>query len=242
MSRRFEFEPAYLLSQRPYRETSLLLEAFTERYGRIGLVARGARGARSRLKGLLQPFQALHLSWRDTGELGSLGAVEPGGPTVMLGGERIFHGWYLNELLLRLLQRHDALPAIYRLYAGTLTRLSLDEDGEPALRIFEKHLLAELGYALPLEAEFSPRLRYRFDLENGARETAATETDGLPGSSLIALRDERFDSRESLRDARKILRAALHRQLGGRPLETPRLLREMRRQRQAPTADQDSGD
>ena len=132
MSRRFEFEPAYLLSQRPYRETSLLLEAFTERYGRIGLVARGARGPRSRLKGLLQPFQALHLSWRDTGELGSLGAVEPGGPAVILGGERIFHGWYLNELLLRSRERRAASGA------GRDRRPSRQQPDRPARRAFRQ--------------------------------------------------------------------------------------------------------
>lgn len=232
MPRTIDFEPAYLLSTRPYRETSLLLEAFTAGHGRVGLVARGARGPKSRQRGLLQAFRPLLLSWRETGELGSLNGAESAGAPTELSGERVFHGWYLNELLLKLLQRHDLHADLYRSYVRALARLASDA-AEPALRRFEKQLLAELGYALPLDADFDPALRYHFDGESAPRVTL--ESGGFAGSSLIALRDERFEGREVLRDARRILRAALARQLGGRELETPRLLRAMRAQALART-------
>jgi DNA repair protein RecO (recombination protein O) len=224
---RVEFEPAYLLSQRPYRETSQLLEAFSAGHGRIGLVARGARGPRSKLRGLLQAFTPLLLSWTESGELGTLTGAEAAGSPPALPGERVFHGWYLNELLLKLLQRHDAHPRLYRDYVMALDALA-GADAEAALRVFEKRLLTELGYALPLDQELEPELSYRFDLERGASPAVGAGDQVYAGASLIALREERLDTRESLRDARKLLRVALERQLGGRALEAPRQLRALR--------------
>ena len=226
MRNRIEFEPAYLLAQRPYRESSQLLEIFTPSHGRVGLVARGARGPRSRLRGVLQLFSPLLLSWSEAGELGTLIAAEADGATVVLNGERVFHGWYVNELLLKLTGRHDPQPWLYRDYILTLAELP-GAGGEAALRIFEKRLLAGLGYALPLSDELEPQQRYRFDLEQGAQPAAGTD-GSYAGASLIALAQERLETREALRDARKLLRAALQRQLAGRELETPRLLRALR--------------
>ncbi|MBV8063410.1 MAG: DNA repair protein RecO [Nevskia sp.] len=227
MRQRIEFEPAWLLTQRPYRESSLLLEAFSPGHGRVGLVARGARGPRSKLRGVLQLFTPLLLSWTEAGELGTLTAAEAAGAAVPLAGERVFHGWYLNELLLRLTERHDAHPGLYRDYAAALARLP-GADGEAALRIFEKRLLAETGYALPLPERLEPDRRYRFDLERGASPAGAADPDSYAAATLLGLRDERLETREALREARKLLRAALRRQLGGRELETPRLLRQLR--------------
>jgi DNA repair protein RecO (recombination protein O) len=227
MRQRIEFEPAYLLTQRPYRENSQLLEVFSRNHGRVGLVARGARGPRSKLRGVLQLFTPLLLSWSESGELGTLTAAEGEGPGVELAGERVFHGWYLNELLLKLTQRHDPHPRLHRDYSAALVQLG-GPLGEAALRIFEKRLLAEMGYALPLPEDLDPRRRYHFDPEQGARAAAADAPDSYAGSSLQALALERLDTREALREARKLLRSALQRQLGGRELETPRLLRELR--------------
>ncbi|MDR3415344.1 MAG: DNA repair protein RecO [Nevskia sp.] len=226
MRQRVEFEPAYLLTQRSYRETSRLLETFTRGHGRVGLVARGASAARSKVRGVLQPFSPLLLSWTESGELGTLTAVESAGPAVALTGERVFHGWYLNELLLRLTERHDPHPALFDDYAVALAELP-GTGGEAALRVFEKRLLAHLGYALPLSAEVDPQERYGFDPEQGPHPLSAGAA-GYAGASLIALQRERLDTREALLDARKLLQAALRRHLGGRELETPRLLRSMR--------------
>ncbi|HWY24752.1 MAG TPA: DNA repair protein RecO [Nevskia sp.] len=227
MRQRIEFEPAWLLAQRPYRESSQLLEIFTREHGRVGLVARGARGPRSKLRGVVQLFTPLLLSWSEAGELGTLIAAEAAGPAVELAGERVFHGWYLNELLLKLTERHDPHPGLYGDYGAALGRLPGPE-GEAALRIFEKHLLAEMGYALPLPDALEPGRRYRFDPERGAYPAGASDQDSYAAASLLALQEERLETREALREARKLLRAALRHQLGGRELETPRLLRELR--------------
>ncbi len=222
---RIALQPAWLLTSRPYSDSSLLLEAFTREHGRIGLVARGARGPRSKLRGCLQLFTPLLLSWNESGELGTLSGAEANGPPLMLGGERVIYGWYLNELLTRLLQRQDAHPALYDYYNLLLPELAGHQAAaETALRLFEKYLLAEIGYGLLLPEELDPQQRYRYDWDHGPQSAR----DGFSGSSLIALREGRIDTVEALQETRSLLRAALRRQLGGRELETPKLLRSLR--------------
>lgn len=226
MARTVQLEPAYLLAVRPYGDSSLLLEAFTAAQGRVGLVARGARAPRSRLRGVLQPFAPLLLSWRAAGELGTLTGAEAQAPPVVLSGERVFFGWYLNELIMRLLQRQDAHPHLHAIYAALLPELAgSDVQAEIALRLFEKHLLADIGYGLHLDADLDAGMRYRYDWERGP----VADAQGYAGSSLIALRDDRLDDDASRRDARQLLREAIRRQLGGRELQTAALLRQMRR-------------
>ncbi len=217
--------PAWLLASRPYGDSSLLIEAFTREHGRVGLIARGARGPKSRLRGLLQLFSPLLLSWGGRGELGTLSAAEAQGMPLRLSGERVFFGWYLNELLVHLLQRNDAHPALFEVYANLLPELEgSEQDAEAALRLFEKYLLAEIGYGLRFPEDLDPAGRYRYDWELGPQPAR----DGYAGSSLIALRDDRLEGADTLADARRLLRGALHRQLGGRELETARLLRSVR--------------
>lgn len=225
MRAQVQLEPAYLLAQRPYRESSGLVEVFTPAQGRVGLVARSIRGSKSRLRGVLQPFTPLLLSWRAAGELGSLSAAEARAAPLALSGERIFFGWYLNELLLRLLQRHDPHPALYALYEAVLPSLAGSADeAERVLRLFEKRLLAEIGYGLRFPSVIEPQRTYRLDAEGGF--VAAAE--GYGGASLSAVRDERFDEESTRRDVRRLLREAIRRQLGGRELESAQLLRRMR--------------
>jgi DNA repair protein RecO (recombination protein O) len=229
MRARATLEPAYLLNRRPYSDSSLLLEAFTREHGRVGLVARGARGAKSRLRGLLQPFNPLLLSWNASGELATLTAAESAGPALVLAGERVFYGWYLNELLLRLLQRQDAHPALFEAYALAVQQLPGEaEHAQDALRLFEKALLAEIGYGLLLPDDLRADLRYHYDDDNGPQPAAAQDASAYSGASLIALRDGQLDTPQARSESRRLLRTALAAQLGNRPLQTPLLLREMR--------------
>lgn len=226
--KRVRLEPAWLLSLRPYRETSALVEAYTETHGRVGLVARGARGARSKIRGLLQPFQRLLLSWTDAGELGSLTGVEADGPPLLLQGEAVFGGWYLNELMLRLLARRDPHPGLFAPYASTLRQLAAAPGAEaPALRRFELQLLGELGYGLSLPDELQPDAWYRYD-SGGSLLAAEPAPEHYRGASLIALASDRLETAEHLGDARRLLRAALEPHLGGKALRTPQLLRSLR--------------
>lgn len=229
MRTRVALEPAYLLNRRSYQDSSLLLEAYTRHHGRVGLVARGARGAKSKMRGLLQTFSPLLLSWSAAGELGTLSGAEAAGTPLLLSGERIFHGWYLNELLMRLLQRHDPHPAVFEAYALAMQQLPGDADGaHDALRIFERDLLAEIGYGLHLPNDLDPEQHYCYHSELGPRPVGAAEAGAYRGISLAELRDGQLSSSATRADARRLLRIAIAAQLGGRPLETPRLLREMR--------------
>ncbi|HEU0195590.1 MAG TPA: DNA repair protein RecO [Nevskiaceae bacterium] len=222
---RIKLQPAWLLSVRPYRETSALLEAFSQARGRVGLVARGARGQRSKLRGVLQPFQPLLLSWLDSGELGTLTGAESAGRALGFTGEQIFSAWYVNELLMRLLPRRDAQPLLYTAYQHVLPCLC-GGHAEAALRNFEMDLLETLGYALPLAGDIEAGAHYAWDPEQGARLAVAGE--GCSGAALLALRERRFEEATTRREVRALLRGAVDRQLGGRELESRRLLRAVR--------------
>lgn len=223
-------EPACVLSQRAYRETSALVEAFTATHGRVGLVARGARGARSKIRGLLQPFQRVLLSWTDSGELGTLTGAEADGAPVLLKGEAVFGGWYLNELMLRLLARRDPHPALFAHYGAALEALAGAESAA-ALRRFELQLLGELGYGLSWPDALEPERWYRYDSGGAlqlAQPSAQPASDLYRGSSLAALAEDRLVTAEQLADAKRLLKQALEPHLGGKALRTPQLLRSLR--------------
>jgi len=226
---RVELQAGWLLSQRPYQETSELLEVLTPSFGRVGLVAKGLRGPRSKQRGVVALFRPLLLSWLARGDLGTLIRVEAAEPGIALSGERLFYGWYLNELLLKLLIRHDPQPAIHRDYGLALEGLAGDDHAaEAALRIFEKRLLEQLGYGLPLDQRIDASGHYRYRVGDGFLPCADGTRGALAGSSLIALRDERLLDRLALDQCRRLLRAALEPHVPRASLRTPQLLRDMR--------------
>ncbi|HXW10320.1 MAG TPA: DNA repair protein RecO C-terminal domain-containing protein [Steroidobacteraceae bacterium] len=168
-----------------------------------------------------------------------LRSTSPGvpGEVKSLAGDRLMSGFYANELLLRLLQRHDPHPALFDAYATLLERLrAADEDAARALRIFEKRLLEELGWGLNLEHEAASGApveasrSYRYGLEGGAEPIDGVAAGSLIfcGASLLSLAGETLDDPRSLADARRLLRAALDRLLDGRALRTRDVLLEMR--------------
>lgn len=243
---RVQLEPAWVLSLRAYRESSALLEVLTPVHGRVGLVARGIRGAKSKLRGLLQPFAPLLLSWSERGELGTLSGAESGGATSALRGEAIFAGWYLNELVLRLLPRHVPHPALFKDYSAALSCLgsegasagvsaktqmppALAHGASRALRVFEKRLLDELGYGLHLPEGLSAEGWYTFEpASSGLRVAEGPASNAYRGASLMEIESESFASNDALRDARRLLRSALEPHLNGRALRTPEMLRALR--------------
>lgn len=236
-ARSFSLEPAYVLHPRPFRDTSLIVEAFTANHGRQALVARGARRPKSRQRPLLQGFRPLLLSWRAGGEMGTLTAVEGRGQPRFLRGDALMAGFYLNELLLRLLQRGDPHPGLFATYDDSLTRLEAAGHAGlgPVLRGFEKRLLDELGVGLPLDGRtvtgeaLEPTARYHFDPEAGARPASAESPGTVSGATLLALAEERLDNETVLAESRRLLARALERELGGRELLTRQVLQALRR-------------
>ncbi len=232
---RIQLAAGYLLHQRPYRETSALLELFTETHGRIGLVARGVRSARSRQRGDLQPFRPLRLSWSGRGDLGTLTAVESDGADTLLQGRVLYSGFYLNELLMRLLTRHDPHPLLYRYYRDCLRRLSAGEPLEQTLRLFEIRLLQEAGYGLQLETEVDSGetvqadALYDYHLESGPSRLDSASATGFvfSGASLLAIARGDLTEPAVVHDAKRLLRAALKLYLGDKPLKSRELFKSL---------------
>lgn len=226
-------EPAWILHRYPYRDTSLLLEVFSRSHGRIGLVARGARAAKSRWRGQLQGFTPLALSWTQRGELATLTGLEARGIAVSVTGRLLPSACYVNELLLRLITRHDPHPQLFAAYEKTLDELAVDQ--EPALRRFENTLLRELGYGLLLDREAGSGVPvtadgvYEYRLESGPVRCDNQPRQGLVlhGSSLLALAAGQFDDPRASREVKALMREALALYLGGRPLRSREVMRQL---------------
>src|SRR5688572_10919841 len=116
-------QPAFVLHTYPYRETSLIVEAYVRDHGRLALIARGARRPKSSVRGVLMPFQPLLLSWTGRKDLRTLTRAEWRGGYAPLRGQPLICGFYLNELLLKLLQRDDPHEELFAVYEGTLEGL-----------------------------------------------------------------------------------------------------------------------
>jgi DNA repair protein RecO (recombination protein O) len=225
-------EPAFVLHHHDYGETSLLLEMFTRQHGRLGLIAKGARRARSPLRAALIPFQPLVVGFSGRGELPTLTAAEPLAAAPVLYGEALFCGLYLNELLLRLLHRHDPHERLFESYTEALARLG-GVDAEAVLRVFEKRLLDDIGYGLVLDRDIEdgtalvPEDEYRYLPERGPVAARATGEEGIlvHGRTLLGLAAECLDDALSRHEAKRLLRALLARHLGGRPLMSRQLFR-----------------
>ena len=237
---------AYLLHRRPYRETSLLIEAFTASAGRIALIAKGARGGHKGQAAMLQPFQPLLISWTLRGEVGTLTAVEPREPMVALSGTDLFSGFYLNELLMRLLARNDPYPGLFESYDKTLHLLTDPSRAEWSLRLFERDLLESLGYGLLLEQSaegqpIQPHLNYCYHLEHGPAPAGEQERClRIGGQTLLALASGEVPGEQARREAKRLMRAALGLYLGNKPLQSRELFSQGLAAGLHPGADVDS--
>jgi len=221
-------EPGYLLHQRAYSETSLLLEIFSRNYGRMTAVAKGVKRKKSRTLGILVPFQSLIVAWSGRGDVKTLTNAESLTLRREIEGERLFCGYYINELILRMLHRNDPHEVLFGAYELALEGLIRETDLERTLRIFEKRLLQELGYGLHLSndtltgAAIESSARYRYVAELGPVIDNGEEGAGvmLHGESLQALRDEEQFSDLHRRELKRLTRVTLDRHLEGRPLHS----------------------
>lgn len=225
---RASLEPAYILHSRPYSESSALLEAYTRNHGRTGLVARGARGSRSRWKSLLQPFRPLLLSWTQRGELGTLTGADQVASPPALAGEPLFCGLYANELLMRFLQRSDPHPGLFDHYRDMLGLLSAGSAPQPILRLFEYRLLAAAGFGLQLEHEHGsdrpirPGNWYRYEPDSGpvrCEPAAGKDLQLVSGEALLALKSGQIRE-PHLRELKTLMRRLIRYYLGDRPIRS----------------------
>lgn len=214
-------QPAWLLHRRPFRNTSLIVELFMPQLGRVGAIVRGGRKDPS-----LSPFRPLLVELKASGEMYSLRGCEPRAPAISLQGKALYCGFYVNELLTRLLHRDDPHPDLWPLYEQTLEALQHGEILDVVLRQFETGLLEEMGYGIDLGHDIlgepvRPDCYYQLDPEQGLM--AASQ--GYPGSDLLAMLNGDWQS-ATRRTARQLCRALLAPHLGDRPLKSRELFRE----------------
>lgn len=220
-----DLEPAYLLHSRPFRESSVLAELLVGGRGRVGVIMRGQRSIR---KSAPQLFQPLLVGLAGQGELKSLRHVEPASSLPLLQGPALFSGFYLNELLVRLLPRDQPQPAIFVAYVKALAALVEQPSGgaelETPLRQFERCLLESLGYAVQFDIDsegnpVQPGWWYAYVPEVGMVRTAS----GLHGAVLLAAARGDYMEAAVRGTIKQVLRQALAHLLGGRPLKSREL-------------------
>ncbi len=234
---RVQDEPIYVLHSYPWKETSLLLDVFSRRHGRVALVAKGAKRPTSALRAVLLGFQPCHASWSGRGEVRTLTRADWAGGLAPLAGLPLLCGFYFNELLVRLLAREDAHEGLFDAYHAGVADLAQRPHAqaaelEPVLRGFEFALLRELGHLpeLHLEAATSAPVRpdafYRVDPDHGVAVSAAHDALAVRGEVLLALRDGPPAAGDVTlaRAAKSLMRSLLHYHLSGQTLRTRQLL------------------
>ncbi|MCG6872208.1 MAG: DNA repair protein RecO [Gammaproteobacteria bacterium] len=223
-----------ILHSYSYRETSLVAEVFTLSHGRLSVIAKGAKRPRSAFRGMLRPFWLLDLAWSGRSDLVTLTRADPLGPRFGVEGEGLLCGFYVNELIVRLLHRFDPHEALFQRYVNTLEELAAGQaPREAVLRGFEKHLLRELGYALVLDRDESGQSirageHYRYLADRGAIAVDASAAGSIRGASLLALEQEDWQDPACLQEVKSLMRRMIDVRLEGRPLQSRRLVRQIR--------------
>ena len=229
-------QPAFVLHHYPFRETSLVIETFTRDFGRVALMARGARRPKSALRGVLLAFQPLLIGWSGKSELRTLHKAERQGGYLPLKGLSLICGFYLNELLLKLLPRDDPHDRLFATYQETLDALSMNGNHAVILRGFEKKLLRELGYALTLDLDVASgqpvaaERRYTYVIERGpvALDGVGRQNEvELSGQTLIDMQSDNYTSAVTQQQSKALMRMLINHYLGNQVLHTRSLLRDL---------------
>jgi DNA repair protein RecO (recombination protein O) len=243
-----ESDSAFVLHTYAYRETSLIVEAFTRAHGRVVLVAKGAKRPRGALRGMLNPFQGLQLTWFGKAELKTLKSAEQEKILPQLSGAALLSAFYLNELMLKLATREDPHEQLFDSYAATVQALATmpleartAKEIAPKLRQFEVSLLRELGYALQLrdEADSNAPIRaereYIYFIERGplpvgmlSCEPGAMASVQVQGKTLMDMSCSNYSDPQTLVQSKQLMRMVINHLLGEKVLHTRQLIREMR--------------
>ncbi len=243
-----ESDQAFVLHTYAYRETSLIVETFTRLHGRVVMVAKGAKRPQGALRGLLNPFQGLALTWFGRSEMKTLKSAEQEKILPQLSGAALLSAFYLNELLLKLATREDPHESLFDAYAETMSSLAmLSAENKspraiaPILRQFEVTLLQELGYALQLREETDSHTpvraerEYYYAVERGpmsvdfvARQPGAAQGLLLQGKTLIDMACGDYRDPQTQLQSKQLMRMMINHLLGDKILHTRQLIREMR--------------
>jgi DNA repair protein RecO (recombination protein O) len=229
-------QPVYVLHSYPFKETSLVVELFTRDFGRVAAVAKGARRPRSAMRGMLQSFQPLLGAWSGKLELKTLHSLEWYAGLLMLQGEALMCGFYMNELLLRLLAREDAHEALFDDYGLTLKALAAaPSDSANILRRFELRLLQQLGYAVPLTHNIKDEAvladaQYFYVPEMGPVSLQHDYQENgvqLSGKTLLDMDKDDYTDVQTQQQSKQLMRLLISHYLGDKPLHTRQLLMDL---------------
>ncbi|HIG41650.1 MAG: DNA repair protein RecO [bacterium] len=227
-SRDAELTPAYILHTRKYRDTSLLADFITEKEGRVTAVIRGARGGKKKT-GVVQPFTPLLVSYIGRGDLKTVTKLDAGNFDP-LSGESLLVGFYVNELLVRLLGKFEPVPVLFHAYQALLLDLVSAGVSAPSLRIFELTLLRQLGYGITFGIDamsgepVKPGCYYRYVPDEGFHELVHdTENASYKGENLLAISNGDLSIPEVDSCAKKIIQVSFAVLLGGKPLKSREL-------------------
>ncbi len=226
-----DLQPAYVLHTRPYRDTSMLVDFITPGCGRVTAVARGVRSRKTPRRNLLNPFTRLLISFQGKTDLKLLTHFEAEGAHFSLVAKYLFSGFYLNELLVRLLPELDSHPDTYSLYEKSLQALTAQQDLEPVLRHFELQLLADLGYEIDFFSDaqsgqsIEAGLNYCLDPQSGfyLAQNETPHNAQFPGQHICAIAQRELFEAEVKQTAKRITRALLKPLLGNKPLTSREL-------------------
>lgn len=229
---RVSLQPAYVLHSRNYRDSSVILDILTPQFGRVSLVGKGVRQAKSERRALLQPFRSLLVSWQGRGSLFTLTTAEESGRPIMLENLALACGYYVSELVQRLLVQSEGSPELFALYDQTIRDLQKKCDPEPLLRQFEIRLLQSLGLlpdfsqCVDGHGRVDPQMVYFF--EGGSGATPAIDLDAssgvrVTGKTLLAMDSLNFSEPDVRQQAKTLMRSILREQLGDKPLHSREL-------------------
>jgi len=220
---------------RSYKESSLLVEVFTRAYGRFTVIAKGCRRKKTRSQGMFIPFKPVLISWTGKGELPILTSIEQLQYFPQLSYANLSCGYYMNELIIRLLHRHDPHEVLYDKYEDGISALSKDQNPYTVLRIFEKYFLQEIGFGLVLDhdvetgEEIIEERDYRYHPEKGPVLAQEEQVNVISGTTLIALRKENFSTDIQQSQAQQLTRQLINIQLAGKTLKSRKVLQDIRR-------------
>ena len=228
-----QLEPAVVLHRRPYRETSLLIDMLTENYGLISLISPGARKSKSKA-GQIQPFQGLLISCKGKGDLFTLTDIELTGWKIQLSGTRLYCGLYLNELLIRCLQRLQPVNRLLQLYFQSVEYLQSNDSEASILRQFEWLLIDALGYAVSLDTDKDGNLieqdgNYLYVPDEGLVRLEQETSQSLSGCCLLELHQGNWGEQKNLTVARKLTYQALKPLIGNKPFISRRLYQGLKK-------------
>jgi DNA repair protein RecO (recombination protein O) len=224
-----EDQDIYILHTYPFKETSLIAELFSKNHGRIPVVAKGARRPRSSLRGMLQSFQLLQATWSGRGEMKTLHNIEWCDKFLQVDGNALICGFYINELIIRLLPREDSHKKLFDFYHHTMKVLAGGINLEVALRRFELRLLQELGYEVPLKEDESGELiiadkLYVYEVEYGPSELSKTNNGvKILGQTLLDMAEDEYKEDNTQLQSKQLMRYLISHYLGDKPLNSRKL-------------------